>query len=157
MAKSYTTNFKKRVNSTSGEAPSTLLEITHSLLVTPVRLVNDNQDLVSNGNTFTALAFDITLPDDIAQQLPRARLSMDNVGRELTQWIDASQGGRGAHVRVMQVMRNAPNVLEFDITMDLLNVRQTLLQISGELGFNNTMGIQALPITYRPENMPELF
>jgi hypothetical protein len=157
MAKSYTTNFKKKVNATSGDAPVTLLEITHSLLVTPVRVVNDNQDIVSSGVTFTAFGFSLTLPDDISQQIPRARITLDNVGRELTQWIDASQGGRGAQVRVMQVMRNTPNVLEFDITLDLLNVRQNLLQISGELGFDNTLNIAALPMTYRPEVTPELF
>lgn len=157
MAKNYSSSFKEKINSTSGEAPLTLLEITHVDLALPVRVCNDAQDLTSNGNVFTALSFRIAMPDDLHNQLPRARLAIDNVGRELTQWLDASKGGRGAQVRVMHVMRGAPNTIEFDITMDLMNVRQGPLEITGELGFDNTLNIAALPITYRPDNAPGLF
>ncbi len=157
MAKAYTTHYKERAGALSGAAPVYLLEITHSALAQPVRVVNDNQDLVSNGNTYTAIAFRISLPDDLAGQIPRARLSIDNVGRELTQWLDASSGGRGAQVRLMQVMRDTPDVIEYDVTLDLLNVRQTPLEISGELGFQNVLNLAASAISYRPDNTPALF
>ena len=157
MAKPYSTHFKKRVNSIGGDAPSYLLEITHPDLAQPVRICNDTQDIVSNGNTFTALAFRISLPDDIENQLPRAKISIDNVGRELTQWIDDSNGGRGAQVRVMQVMRDDPNTVEFDITCDLLSVSQSPLEISGTLGFEDLLSRAGLPVMYRPDNTPPLF
>ena len=157
MPRTYSSNFKEKTGSTSGEEPVHLIEITHAQLAQPVRLCNDTQDLTSNGNTFTALPFRIALPDDFARKSPEARLSIDNVGRELTQWLDGSNGGRGARVRIMQVMRNAPNVLELDITCDLLDVRQNVLEVSGRLGYENILDIPALPETYRPENTPGLF
>jgi hypothetical protein len=155
--KAYTATFKESVNSTSGQAPVYLLEITHAQLLVPVRLVNDTQDLVSSGNTFTAYPFRITLPTDLAGELPRAVLTFDNIGRELTQWIDASFGGKGAQVRVMQVMRDTPDVLEYDITLDLVNVSQNMVEIGASLGFDDTLNLSGLPITYRPDVAPGLF
>lgn len=155
--KAYTATFKESVNSTSGEAPVYLLEITHAQLITPIRVVNDTQDLVSDGDTYTAYPFRISLPTDLAGELPRATLTLDNTGRELTAWLDASAGGKGAQVRVMQVMRDTPDVLEYDITLDLLEVSQTMVEISAALGFDDTLNLPGLPISYRPDVAPGLF
>lgn len=154
---SYTAAFREDVGSTSGTAPLYLLEITHDQLAVPIRVVADTQDLISNGDTYTAYAFGISLPDDRAGQLPRANLVIDNLGQELTQWLDASGGGRGAQVRIMQVMRDAPDVIEYETTLDLLNVGQSLARISGELGYDDTLNQAGLAATYRPDNCPAIF
>ena len=89
--------------------------------------------------------------------MPTCPIRMDNVGRELTQWLDASSGGIGSQVRVMMVMRDEPDVLEFDVTLDLMNVKQTAAYITGELGYENTLGMPALIASYRPDNTPSIF
>ncbi len=158
MARSYSNTFKEKSNSTGAdEAPLYLLEIDHADLSSPVRVVNDNQDLVSNGNTFVAMAFRVTLPDDLQHGLPHAKLSVDNIGRELTQWLESSGGGKGATVRIMQVLRSDPDTLEFDITMDLSNVSMSMSQITGTLGFEDLLNRPAVPLTYRPDTTPGLF
>ncbi len=149
--------FVDKVSRLDAEVPVTLLEITHPQLAVPIRIVDDNSDLVSNGETFQAFGFDVVLPDDVANQLPRARLAVDNVGRELTQWIDTSRGGKGAQVRVMEVLRSDPDTVEADFTLDLLNVAQNALQVTGQLGYENTLARPAIPATYRPETAPGLF
>lgn len=157
MAKNYSAHFKEKTGSTSGEEPLYLLEITHPQLSVPVRLVRDTQDIVSNGNTYIAMDFRIQLPDDLQGKLPRAPIQIDNVGRELTQWIDESNGGRGAEVRVMQVMRDDPDTLEYDVTMDLLSVRQNGAFVTGELGYQDTLNLPALAMSYRPDNTSGAF
>jgi hypothetical protein len=57
----------------------------------------------------------------------------------------------------MQVMRDTPNVIEFDITCDLLSVSQNALEVSGELGFEDLLSRPALAVLYRPDNTPPLF
>lgn len=159
----YTANFKEKTGSTSGEEPVYLLEITHSQLAVPVRVVRDTQNLTRysgsppEAETYVALAFDISLPDDISGQLPRAPLKIDNIGRELTQWLDASNGGQGAQVRVMQVMRDDPDTLEYDVTLDLLDVKQNGAFVIGQLGYENTLALPALVASYRPDNTPGVF
>lgn len=154
---SYTSHFKERTGSTSGEEPVYLLEITHPDLAVPVRIARDNQDVVSGGVTFTAMAFEIQLPDDVDKQLPRAPIQIDNVGRELVQWLEASNGGQGAQVRVMQVMRDTPDVIEYDITMDLLNVHQNAAFVTGELGYEDVLNRAGMIAMYRPDNTPGMF
>lgn len=157
MPKSYTSNFREKTGSTSGQEPLYLLEIMHPQLAVPARVVRDTQDIVSGGNTFVACGFDIRLPEDLSGQLPRAQLLIDNIGRELTQWIDASKGGKGATARVTQVMRATPNTLEFDATLDLINVRQNGAHVVGELGYEDTLNLPALAESYRPDNTPGIF
>lgn len=158
MARNYSTGFRATINSTgAAEAPLLLLEISHPGLGTPIRVVNDLQDLVSNALTYTALPFRAKLPDDLEQGLPRAELSIDNIGKELVQWLEASGGGQGASCRMMQVMRSAPNVIEFEITLDLTNLHMSATEVSGTLGFENLLDRPACTWIYKPEVAPGLF
>lgn len=56
-----------------------LLEIDHADLVTPIRLVDNTEDIVSNGDTYTAFPFSVSLPPDQEGELPRVQLVVDNV------------------------------------------------------------------------------
>ena len=82
----------------------TALEISHPAIAQPLRVINDTIGRAIEGNDYVALRFDARLADDIAGQAPQAELAIDNVGRALTQWIEATGGGAGASVRVMQVL-----------------------------------------------------
>ena len=157
MARNVSTNYLEAVNSNGKELPLTLLEITHANLATPVRVVNDTQDITVGGNVFSKMSFRATLPDDLNQGLPRARLAIDNVGRELTQWIESTGGGQGAEVRIMQVLRSDPNTIELDITLGLDKVSMNQLEVSGELGFEDILNRPAVTLNYRPEVAPGLF
>ena len=149
--------YHQAVNSNGKALPLTLLEITHPDLATPVRVVNDTQAITVLGNEFTPLSFRPVWPDDLSQGLPRAGLAIDNVGRELTQWIESTAGGQGAEVRLMQVLRSDPDTIELDITLGLDNVELSQLEVTGELGFEDILNRPATTVNYRPEVAPGLF
>ena len=156
--RSYSSLLKRKHNATGwDEVARILLEISNAALAQPIRVVNDTQDLVSNGDTFVAYGFDAELPDDTQGKLPRARLVIDNVGEDLTEWLDASRGGAETSVRFMQVMRSAPNVIEWEITLELTNVEVDWVTVAGELGFEDLMNLPAVAVSYRPEVAPGLF
>ena len=134
-----------------------LLEINHESLSSPVRVVNDMQDLTSNGNLFIACPFRYVLPDDFENQLPKARLAVDNIGRDLMYWIETSAGGNGSTVKMMQVMRSRPDTIEWSISMNLYNVQVTMREVSAELGFENLFAKPAVALQYRPDNTPGIF
>lgn len=158
MARSYSTQFKSTLNSVSApEAPLVLLEITHPNLIDAVRVVNDNADLVSNGKQFIGAPFECILPDDMENQLPRAKLAIDNIGRDLVYWLETSGGGEGAKVRFMQVMRSRPNSIEWETTMNLSNVQITMTKVTADLGFENIFSKPAVRIQYRPDNSAGMF
>ncbi|MEK6592601.1 MAG: DUF1833 family protein [Pseudomonadota bacterium] len=158
MPRNYSVPFKETIHRTGApEAPLLLLEINHVDLATPIRVVNDNLDLVSNGNTYTAMAFRALMPDDLDQSQPRAALAIDNVGKELTTWLESSGGGEGATVTMRQVLRSAPNTIEWEATLNLSEVQTNLLEVTGTLSFDDTLNLPAVPLTYRPDVAPGIF
>jgi hypothetical protein len=158
MARAYSAAYKSTLAAVSApEAPLILMEISHADLAAPVRVVNDTQNIVSNGDTFIAAPFRGVLPDDVEGQLARARIAIDNVGRDLMYWIEASSGGQGAEVRLMQVMRSRPDLIEWEVTLDLMNVRATMAEVSGELGYENVYMRPAVQLRYDPQTAPGLF
>lgn len=158
MARAYSAAYKSTLAGvSSSEAPLILLEINHTALPQPVRVVSDTQDITSNGSLFVACPFRCDLPDDFENQLPKARLAIDNVGRDLMYWIETSQGGAGSTCRFMQVMRSRPDLIEWEITMALTNVKCTPLEVSADLGFENLFNRPACQMTYRPDTAPGIF
>jgi hypothetical protein len=158
MARAYSAAYKSTLADVSSpEAPLILLEIDHADLTSPVRVVNDTLDITSNGNAFVAMPFRCELPDDFEGQLPKARLAIDNIGRELMVWIETSSGGAGSTCRFMQVMRSRPDTVEWEITMNLYNVRCTMREVSADLGFENLFSRSASALTYRPDIAPGIF
>ena len=158
MTRAYSSEFKSTLAAVSAtEAPLVLLEISHPDLSTPIRVINDMQDLTSNGHLFVACPFRCVLPDDYEGQLPKARLAVDNVGRDLMYWIETSSGGQGSSVRFMQIMRSRPDLIEWEITMNLYNVNVTMQEISADLGFENLFAKPAISMQYRPDNSIGLF
>jgi hypothetical protein len=61
-----------------------LLTIAHPDLVTPIRLTNNSEDIVSDGETFTAWRFPPILPGETDGELPALELSLDNVTQAFT-------------------------------------------------------------------------
>lgn len=106
---------------------------------------------------YLACAFRVQFPDDVAGSMPRTPLSIDNIGRELTQWLEAADGGRDADVRVMQVMRDTPEIIEQEYTLGLLNTRQTMMEVTGQLGYENVLDQPALGAMQTPELQPAIF
>lgn len=156
--RNYSASARQNLLATSADEPFlVLLEITHSDLAVPVRVVNDTQNLTSNSSEFIACPFDITLPDDVSGQVPQAKLEIDNIGRDLTQWLEYSRGGQGAICRIMQVMRSDPNVIEFDMTLDLMNMVITNETVTGILGFQNMLNRTGTVTTFTPQTAPGLW
>lgn len=86
MSRSLSTVAKQAVYaSETSEVFLLLLTISHASLSVPIRVVNDFQNLTSNGNLYTAFPFTIVLPEEKEEQPPRMRLVIDNVDRTIVQ------------------------------------------------------------------------
>lgn len=158
MARAYSAEYRSTLASTSAhEAPLTLLEISHPGLTEPIRVVNDNDNIISNGHTFVACGFRCYLPDDMDNKMPTAQLAVDNVGREMMYWIESSGGGAGTTVRFIQLMRSRPDLIEWEITMGLTNIKVTSKEVTGDLGYENIFGRPAITMRNDPFTMPGIF
>ncbi len=135
----------------------TALEIRHPAVAAPVRVINDTEGRRIEGNDYIALRFDARLADDVEGQAPQAELAIDNVGRELTQWIEAAGGGGGAQVRVMQVLDIADPEIEWELTMDVAGMQLDAERVTARLGFDPLLGRAAVTLRHDPQTSPGLF
>jgi cellulase/cellobiase CelA1 len=120
------------------EAWLVLLTIDHADLGSPIRVGSDAVDTVSRGNTFIAFPFRLALPTDEHGQLPRARLQIDNVDRQI---VDTIRSIGSAPSVLMEIVRAAaPDTVEAswpDFVLD--NATYDALTVSGAL----TLGLLA--------------
>ena len=136
------------------------LEIAHSALTTPVRAVNDVRRRVIEEHTYQPVAFRATLLSDEEGRAASAAIEIDNVGRTLTRWIEASQGGVGATVRVMQVRlppADAPSIVEWTVTLGVLAVHMDQHRVSVRLGYASLLDRPAVAMRYDLRTAPGLF
>ena len=145
------------VDTSAEDTPQLLLEIEHPDLAAPIRVVQGNVDFDHQGNTFQALEFEAHLPEDLERGEPRAKLELDNVGRELVQWLEVSRGGAGATARFIQARRADPDTREWKVVMDLENVDMDPLKVRADLQFDTLANQPAIAVRYTPDTAPGIF
>jgi hypothetical protein len=104
------TAYKAIMAQSTGQVPLFLIEFTHVDLVQPIRLVADEQDIVSNGNTYTAFPFSVILPDDQVGRVATTTLELCNVSLELVSQLDALT--TYPELTLSLVLASSPDTLE---------------------------------------------
>ena len=101
---------RQRLADTQG--PLMLLEVSAPSMPEVLRIVNDNVNWTSNGSEFIAAPFGFQLPDDVSGQAPRAQLVIDNIGRALTEDLEALAPGEMVTARLLVTDRANPDAIE---------------------------------------------
>ena len=135
--------------SLSGRQPIYAIEIEHPDVADNIRLVADSQDATIEGNTYTALAFRARLPQQVEGEVLTASIEVDNVGRAMVQWVEASDGGRGATLRIMEIAFDAMGDAEIIWEVGGLDVGQAQLT-------NETFSVSLTDISATQSNAVKL-
>lgn len=99
-----------------------LLEVTNPSFSEPMRIANDVQDWVSQGQTYIGIRFGFTLPDDVSGQAPRMRLAMDNVGRGISDELERLVPGSITMAKLIIVACDTPDVHEHTFWLPVTQV-----------------------------------
>lgn len=134
-----------------------LLEITHPNFAEPVRLVNDTRDLVALGFNWIALPFAITLPNDTSKESPRARLQMDNVGRDLSADLESLPPRASLKATIRMVHRTTPGVIDYEFRAPLSGVRIMGPTVTASMGRDDMLRTSAVLKRFDPGTAPSLF
>lgn len=121
MSRTLSASFRQAIHApATAEAAIVLLTIDHASLDQPFRFANGftqrlsvdpiTYGLVSRGQTFTFLPFEITLPDDQEPSAPRAEVTLDNIARELIPLVRSVATPPGCLIEV--VGRSDPDTVE---------------------------------------------
>ena len=133
-----------------------LLTISHVDLAVPIRVVHNQVDVVSRGNTFTAFPFNLVLPTSEPDSPPKAQLTIDNVSREIGQAIRTISSAATVLIEVVRI--KALDTLELSFpTLKLQNVRFDVAKVTGDL-VSEDLQLEPYPAhTFSPAEFPGLF
>ncbi|MBB4604131.1 hypothetical protein GGR60_002689 [Xanthomonas arboricola] len=146
---------RQRVTDTDG--PLELLEMTAPSFGAVLRIVNDTQDWVSNGNLYIRCRFRFTPPADQAGQTPRAQLEVDNVGRGITEDLERVQPNELVMCRVLITDRVQPDVIARRFYLPLTQVHAAGPLITAQIGVDFFMRQQAVKLRANPHTLPGIF
>jgi Domain of unknown function (DUF1833) len=115
----------------TGEVFLFLVALSHPDMVT-MFFVNNQVDIISNGESYLAFPFELTLPDDREDVITRIQLQIDNVDRRVVEAVRSID--TPATVTVSVIRAAEPNVLVAGpIDCVLRNVSYNALTVSGDL------------------------
>lgn len=147
----------------SGTPTLVLLTITHPDLETPLRIVNNTENVTSGGNTFTGMGFEIALPDNSEGAAPRARLRIDNTSQWLTPTIRGLSGQFQVTIEIAIPSNIAASPPEYNnvevsfLPMDLVDVQWDAATVEGSLTYENIANNKFPAGSFTPYDFPGMF
>jgi hypothetical protein len=146
MGRDTSANFRRGAfASETSEAYIILVQLDHTALEEPIRITTDPMTefspgiygVMSNGEQFTALPFEIVLPGQAPNSPPVSTLKMDNISREIALAVRRMNSAADATISV--VLASDPDVTEILIEgFQLNNIRLDALIVEGELNLERT-------------------
>lgn len=140
----------------SAEIWLVLLTIEADGLAEPIRVVNDRLPLLSRGSEYVAYPFEIELPADDPESVPRVVLRIDNVDRAIVLALRAVAAPPSVTIEV--VRRAAPDEVEAGpFKMTLAEARYSAEAVEAELVFEDVLNLAFPGGVYTPADYPGLF
>lgn len=157
MSRILSTNFKSNAFHQESEAVYlVLLEIDHASLDEPIRVVNNYENITSNGALYSAFPFSINLPDDTDDKMPDVTLAIDNIDRTVVDAIRTLTGP--PTIKISVIVANAPDTIEAGpYEMTLRDSSYDSMVVSGTLAIEDMLN-EPYPIdTISPALFPNMF
>lgn len=146
---------RQRVTDTTGTL--LFLEVSAPSFAETLRIVNDTKDWTSNGMLYIGVPFGFKLPDDVAGQTPRAVLTLDNIGRGITDDLETLGPQDVVTARLKISDRADPSVIEREYILPMTQVSVNTKTATAQCGYDALMRQQAVRLRYNPFNAPGAF
>lgn len=138
----------------SGEVWLVLLTISNPGMTT-IRVVSNNEDITSRGNTYLAFPFEIELPGQDPDSPSSARLRIDNVDKRIVEAVRSITTPPNVTIEV--VLASQPDTVEIAYSdLTLRSVEYDADSVRGELTFESIFS-EPVTLTITPNRFPGLF
>lgn len=119
--------------------------------VDPFYIVNNNEDVVFDGNTYIAFGFTVIPPKENTKgEIPSIQLAIANATRTLQSYVEEYQGGVGGTVTMIIVNAGllAENYAELTVTLQVLGCKSNAQWVTFTLGGVNPLNRKFPPDQY---------
>lgn len=133
-----------------------LLTIDHADMQSPIRVCNNTADITSRGDIYIAYPFQLTLPDDEDNRPPRARLTIDNVDRQIVQAVRSLTSSPMVTIEIIRAA--APDVVEAQFQdFRFTNISYDSHMVEGDLTVEDFTAEPYPAASFSPSLFPGLF
>lgn len=133
-----------------------LLTLHHADMPIPIRVCNNTSDITSRGDVYIAYPFHLTLPDDEDNRPPRARLTIDNVDRQIVQAVRSLTSSPTVTIDIIRAA--APDVVEAQFQdFRFTNISYDSHMVEGDLTVEDFTAEPYPAAAFSPSLFPGLF
>lgn len=133
------------------------LEVSAASFNETLRIVNDTHNWTSNGLEYIGVPFGFKLPEDVSGQTPRAVLTLDNIGRGISDDLENLRPYDVVKAKLMISDRSDPDVIERSYIMPITQVSVNSRTASAQCGYDAVMRQQAVRVRYNLFTAPGVF
>lgn len=134
----------------------TLITLEHSSFPSPIRLVNNTEDIVSRGNTFVSFPMKIKLPMDDGESAREVQIVFDNVSLELIDEIRSVTTSIGVTMEL--VLASIPDQVQMSLDeLKIATISYNKTQVVAKLILDSFLTTEVTCERYNPSNYPALF
>lgn len=134
----------------------TLVTLNHASFGAPVRLVNNNEDVESRGNTFVAFPMTIRFPAEDGESARDFQIEFDNVSLELIDEIRSVTDP--IDVLIELIFASMPDDVQVSQgDLKLYNVTYNAQSIRATILLDNFLNTEMTSEKYNPDNFPGLY
>lgn len=132
-----------------------MLTISHESLDDDIRVVKNNENIVSNGQTFLAYDFELELPEERPDRPGEARLRIDNTDKRIVEAVRSINSP--PDVRIDIVLASDPDTFEVTFQdLKMRNVEYDVSFVTGTLVFEDIIS-EPIAVDLTPARFPGLF
>ena len=140
----------------TGEALLFLVVVSHDDWAEPLRLVNNNEDISSGGNVYSAFPVEIELPKEDAEQIAKTSIRICNVDRQITAALRELQ--TPPMVSVSIILGSTPDTVEAGpFEFELQDYSYDQFTVTGTLAYEDVLNEPLPSHTFNPSHFPGLF
>jgi len=133
----------------------TAVTIAHDSLAEPIRVVDNTENIISNGNIFVAWDFTLQLPGEDPDNPVSASISIGNIDPEIIKSLRAISSPPTVTIQIL--LGDSPDVIEIEFSgLILRNATYDANQITGELRFEELL-TEPIATTLTPAMFPGMF
>jgi len=152
-----TDTFRKQLFDPASDDPFLfLIKMTHPSWGADQLLVNNNEDIISRGETYLALPMNVKLPQDDGESVPQVQLEIDNVSIDLIDEIRSIT--TPIQVSLVGALASNPDIWEVELhELKISTISYDKEKITATLILDGFLS-QTIPSEhYNPSNFPGLF
>lgn len=157
MANNITNELRAQLFGQQSDDPFFILvTLSHPQFIETQRFVNNIEDVVSNGITFTAFPMKFTLPEDDGESVREVTITFDNVGRVLIDEIRSITSP--IDVKLEMILASNPDQVQISLEeLKIKNISYNKSRVTAKLYMDDFLSTSMTSEKYTPLTFPGLF